>query len=273
MSIITNIGYDHTQFLGNTLKKIAIEKAGIIKENTTVIIGETQDEIAGVFNEKARELNANIYYAEDLYLTKSNKLIKEHNKLYLEIKYIKAKHEEELCVLSELIGIYQMRNIKTVFAAAEILRNKNFKLSDEDILEGIKNVVSQTGLLGRWQILSENPLTICDTGHNESGMALVLDQIKLTPHKNLHFVLGMVSDKEIDKVLQMLPQKAVYYFCKANIPRGMNQYDLKEKAMKHGLKGESYNSVKEALIAAQAQAKKNDLVFVGGSTFTVAEVV
>ncbi|MCX6230479.1 MAG: bifunctional folylpolyglutamate synthase/dihydrofolate synthase [Bacteroidetes bacterium] len=273
MCVITNIGFDHMEFLGNTMKKIAVEKAGIIKENTPVIIGETQEETTKIFIDKAKELNANIDFADQIYHTVSHQLIKLDDKPYLKIIYSKKDSNENIEVLSDLIGVYQLRNIKTVLTAAALLRSKGFKLSIEDILDGIKNVVKHTGLLGRWQILSENPLTICDTGHNESGIALVLEQINLTPHKSLHFVLGMVSDKEIDKVLQMLPQKAVYYFCKADIPRGMNQDDLKAKAMKHGLKGESFNSVKEALIAAQSKAKKNDLVFVGGSTFTVAEVV
>ena len=273
MSIITNIGFDHTQFLGNTFKKIAIEKAGIIKENTPIIIGETQDETTSVFIDKAKELNANITFADQLYHLVSHQLIKEKEKIYLHVVYNKEKQTEPIEVLSELIGIYQVRNIKTTLTVVEMLRYKGFKISQEDILSGIKTVVKQTGLLGRWQILSENPLTICDTGHNESGIALVLEQIRLTPHKKLHFVLGMVSDKEIDNVLEMLPKDAIYYFCKANIPRGLNQDELMEKATSKGLIGKSYSTIKEALAAAQLQAKKQDLVFVGGSTFTVAEVV
>ncbi len=277
MCIITNIGFDHTQFLGDTLKKIAIEKAGIIKENTPIIIGEKHEDTTKVFIDKAKEMNSVISFAEDIYDTVSHKLIKtkekEKNKVYLQVVYRKENQKETVDVLSELIGIYQVRNIKTVLTALGLLRYKGFKISQEDVLSGIKTVVKQTGLLGRWQILSEAPLTICDTGHNESGIALVLEQIKLTPHKTLHFVLSMVGDKDIDKVLEMLPKDAIYYFCKADIPRGLNQDTLMEKACKKGLLGNSYLSIKEALASAQLQAKAKDLVFVGGSTFTVAEVL
>ena len=273
MCIITNIGFDHTEFLGDTLKKIAIEKAGIIKENTPVIIGETQNETTKVFVDKAKEMDASITFAEESFQTVSHELIKEKEKIYLQVVYNKQKRTEPIKVLSELIGIYQVRNIKTALTAIGMLRYKGFKINEEDILSGIKTVVKQTGLLGRWQIISETPLTICDTGHNESGISLVLEQIALTQYKKLHFVLGMVGDKEIDKVLEMLPKDAIYYFCKANIPRGLNQDELMRKAIKKGLKGKSYPSIKDALAAAQSKAKAEDLVFVGGSTFTVAEVV
>ncbi len=273
MSIITNIGFDHTEFLGETLKKIAIEKAGIIKENTPIIIGETQDETTKVFIDKAKEMDASITFAEEAFHTVSHELIKEKEKIYLQVVYNKQNKAEPIQVLSELIGIYQVRNIKTALTAIGMLCYKGFKINEEDILSGIKTVVKQTGLLGRWQIISETPLTICDTGHNESGISLVLEQIALTQYKKLHFVLGMVGDKEIDKVLEMLPKDAVYYFCKANIPRGLNQDELMRKAIKKGLKGKSYPSIKDALAAAQSKAKSDDLVFVGGSTFTVAEVV
>ena len=275
--VITNIGFDHTAFLGDTLKKIATEKAGIIKENTAVIIGETQDETTKVFVSKAKEMNAGIFFAEQIYQTISHQLIKckdkDKEKIYLQVVYNKENQIEPIEVLSELIGIYQVRNIKTALTAIGMLRYKGFRITQEDTLTGIKNVVKQTGLLGRWQMLSETPLTICDTGHNESGIALVLEQIALTPHEKLHFVLGMVGDKEIKKVLDMLPKDAIYYFCKANIPRGLDQEELMKKANAKGLKGKSYASVKDALAEAQLQAKLNDLVFVGGSTFTVAEVV
>jgi dihydrofolate synthase/folylpolyglutamate synthase len=277
MCIITNIGYDHTEFLGDTLRKIAVEKAGIIKENTPVIIGETQEETTKVFIDKAKEMNAGITFAEQVYQTVSHELIKikekEKEKIFLKVVYAKENQKEAVEILSELIGIYQLRNIKTALTAIGMLRYKGFKISQEDILNGIKTVVKQTGLLGRWQMLSETPLTICDTGHNESGISLVLSQIALTPHNKLHFVLGMVGDKEIDKVLKILPKEAVYYFCKANIPRGLDQNELMKKATAKGLIGKSYLSVKEALADAQLQAKAEDLVFVGGSTFTVAEVV
>ena len=174
---------------------------------------------------------------------------------------------------SELLGLYQQKNIATVLSVIEILNQKGFQLSEDIIREGIKNVISQTGLLGRWQILSRQPFVIADTGHNESGIQEVLAQIKLTHYDHLHFVLGVVSDKDITKILSLLPVNASYYFCKAAIPRALPEKDLLLQAKAFGLMGAAYPSVKDALAAAKKQASENDLVFVGGSTFTVAEVV
>ena len=174
---------------------------------------------------------------------------------------------------SDLLGLYQQKNISTVLCAIDKLNEKGFQLTEEIIRSGIKNTISQTGLLGRWQILSEQPLVIADTAHNEAGISEVLNQINHTPHQKLHFVLGMVSDKDIFKILLMLPKSANYYFCKANIPRALPAFELSLEAKKAGLKGEVYACVHDALIAAKENAKENDLVFIGGSTFTVAEVV
>ncbi|MDD4529794.1 MAG: bifunctional folylpolyglutamate synthase/dihydrofolate synthase, partial [Bacteroidales bacterium] len=170
-------------------------------------------------------------------------------------------------------GNYQLKNIATVICAIEELGNIGFKFSEEEIRAGFLNLQTNSPLMGRWQTLSTNPLTICDTGHNEDGLSYVIEQINQTPHNNLHFVLGMVNDKDIDKVLSMLPKQAHYYLCKANIPRGLEVEILAEKAKEAGLIYSTYKSVKEALSSAQRNAKENDLVFVGGSTFTVAEVV
>lgn len=246
VSVITNIGKDHTQFLGETLAKIASEKAGIIKENIPIIIGETQQETQQVFIDKAIEMSAKIFFAD---------------------KIITTNYE------SDLKGIYQEKNKKTVLAAIQQLMNSGFSITEENIKNGLLNVVKNTGLLGRWQILSENPLTICDTGHNEAGIKEVLKQISLTKHNHLHFVFGAVNDKEIDSILSMLPKNATYYFCQAKIPRALDVNVLYTKAKEFELKGNPYDSVENAIKQAKANASVNDLVFVGGSTFVVAEAI
>lgn len=246
VSVITNIGKDHTQFLGETLAKIASEKAGIIKENIPIIIGETQQETQQVFIDKAIEMSAKIFFAD---------------------KIITTNYE------SDLKGIYQEKNKKTVLAAIQQLMNSGFSITEENIKNGLLNVVKNTGLLGRWQILSENPLTICDTGHNEAGIKEVLKQISLTKHNHLHFVFGAVNDKEIDSILSMLPKNATYYFCQAKIPRALDVNNLYTKAKEFELKGNPYDSVENAIKQAKANASVNDLVFVGGSTFVVAEAI
>jgi dihydrofolate synthase / folylpolyglutamate synthase len=272
LSVITNISFDHKQFLGDTLVKIAVEKAGIIKRDIPVVIGETQENISHVFRNKALEHHAEITFADATFTavikttsdTGDGKLILDifrNDKLYL------ADLE------SSLKGNYQQKNIVTVIAACEQISSHFGGISPNDIRRGILNVIVNTGLMGRWQVLSTSPLTICDTGHNEAGLTEVLKQIELTPHQKLHFVFGLVNDKEIDNILNMLPKSATYYFCKADIPRGLDADELKEKANNSGLSGKSYSSVKSALQAAQEQASGNDLVFIGGSTFVVAEVV
>ncbi len=270
LSLITNIGYDHTQFLGDTLAKIATEKAGIIKPNTDVVIGETHPDTKDVFIAKAKQEKALIHFADQEYNTVNYSYDNDVD-LFVLMEEIKTK--KELKIHSGLKGIYQLKNITTALTAATLLQHNFNKITDEAILNGFENVITLTGLMGRWHTLATSPLTICDTGHNVDGIKEVLNQIKLTPHQHLHFVLGMVNDKDIDKVLDLLPKDAVYYFCKADIPRGLDQHLLQEKAIAKQLKGEVYNSVKEALYTAQHTANANDLVFVGGSTFVVAEVV
>jgi dihydrofolate synthase/folylpolyglutamate synthase len=246
VSVITNIGKDHTQFLGETLEKIASEKAGIIKVNIPVVIGETQQETKQVFIKKALENNAKIYFAD---------------------KILENTYE------SDLKGIYQEKNKKTVLAAIQQLVECRFSISEDNIKKGLLGVVKNTGLLGRWQILSENPLTICDTGHNEAGIKEVLEQIALTKHDKLHFVFGAVNDKEIDSILAMLPKNAIYYFCQAKIPRALDVNVLYEKSKEFDLNGTKYESVEGAIIHAKSRALINDLVFIGGSTFVVAEAI
>jgi len=246
VSVITNIGYDHTQMLGETLSKIAFEKAGIMKENIPVIIGEKQEEVLDVFIAQADKMNADLTIAED-------EVVDNYK--------------------TDLQGAYQLKNIKTGIQAIKILRVKGFKISDENIRDGFLHVVKNTGLLGRWQILSYQPMVICDTAHNKEGLTDVLKQLSEVAHEKLHIVLGVVNDKNLETLLPMFPKTAQYYFCKPNIPRGLDAVILQEKAAKCSLYGGIYTSVDQALKKAKTIAKTDDLIFVGGSTFVVAEVV
>ncbi len=272
LSVITNISFDHKQFLGDTLEKIAKEKAGIIKAGVPVVIGESLDETRHVFIEKAKEESSEILFADDEFKAVTDKKTDAGiSKLILDIL---RNNEIFLSGLeSPLAGNYQKKNIVTVCAAASMLAPGLCRVSASDIRKGILHVIDNTGFAGRWHILSRSPLTICDTGHNEAGLKEVLEQISDTPHEKLHFVFGMVSDKEIDAILQLLPKDAVYYFCKADIPRGLDAAELAVRAHGFGLKGRTFDSVASALKAASQSADANDLVFVGGSTFVVAEVI
>jgi dihydrofolate synthase/folylpolyglutamate synthase len=266
LSIITNISFDHMALLGNTLPLIAQEKAGIIKPNTTVIIGESQDEVKSIFIQKAKENSAPIYFAD-----KNFKVLNHQSKGYLKVKNNNKLFIKKL--KPQLQGNYQFKNISTVLQAIQIANESGFKVSKKHSVAAIESVVTTTGLLGRWQILQNNPLCIADTGHNEAGIKLVMQQIKQTPHQQLHFVIAMVNDKDISKILGLLPKKAIYYFSKANIPRGLDAHELAKLALTFKLKGKVFKSVKTAFHAAKKNASQKDLVFVGGSTFTVAEVV
>ena len=243
LSIITNIGFDHTNLLGNTIEKIAKEKAGIIKEHTPVIIGRMQKEIKIVFKNIADQKNAPLTYT----------------KTY---KY-----------LSDLKGEYQQENTNTAVSAALELQTQNWKITNSNIITGLLNTIKNTGILGRWQMLCQEPLIICDAGHNEDGIKMVLKQISKIPHQNLHIVFGTVNDKNVNSILNLLPKDAKYYFCTPNIRRGLNENILEGLANKKELKGNAYNSVQEALADAKQKAKIEDLIFIGGSTFVVAEVV
>lgn len=269
LSVITNISLDHTQILGNTLPEIAFEKAGIIKAKVPVVIGEKQSESDTVFLKSAKANNTQIVFAEtELRLSDS---AKKHNKLKLDI----YKGEQLLFknLKIDLTGNYQLKNIKTVIQAVLTLKEKGFKIPDEAVYKALKNVKKITGLQGRWQTLSKKPLVICDTGHNKAGISEVLKNIAHTPHKNLHMVIGMVKDKDIDGVLALLPKKANYYFCAPTLERALPATDLAQNASKFSLTGQVYASVKKALAQAKENAKSNDLIFVGGSTFVVAEIL
>ena len=273
VSVITNISFDHMSLLGDTLEKIAAEKAGIIKPGIPVVIGETQEATAGIFAEKAKQGQSPIVFADVAYSAQSARQKEEGNRLYLYMDVEKEGAVIYTNLQSELLGLYQLKNIPTVLAAVEQLNKKGYALPEITVRMGIKQVVSSTGLLGRWQVLSQRPLVIADTGHNEAGIKEVLMQLNLTPHDRLHLVIGMVNDKDISTVLDLLPKDAEYYFCKANIPRGLPAAELQAAARVRGLQGAAYETVAAALDAAKNKATVSDLILIGGSTFTVAEVV
>ncbi|HPD95219.1 MAG TPA: folylpolyglutamate synthase/dihydrofolate synthase family protein [Tenuifilaceae bacterium] len=268
ISIITNIGLDHTDLLGDTLEKIAVEKAGIIKPNVPVIIGSTQPEIINVFKNKAKENNASITFADQV-VTVKNYIPISDNLQRFEMEY----KGNNLNIETDLLGHYQRFNIPPVLVCVDLLKEMGMNIPDSSIYEGLKTVKSTTGLMGRWQILGKNPTIVCDTGHNTDGIKLVTEQIQKATFKNLHMVIGMVADKNIDGILALLPKNAIYYFTQAKIPRALNSLKLKEKAETFDLKGKAYSSVSDAFAAAKKAASNSDLIFVGGSTFIVAEVV
>ncbi len=270
ISVITNISLDHTNMLGNTLTEIAGEKAGIIKKSTPVVIGESQLESKPVFIRKAKVENAPIHFADQTLQTENIEI--KNNKLSLNIlNQNKIKYKNLQC---DLTGLYQPKNILAVIKTIEVLNeNTNFNIDDKALYNGLKNVKKYTQLQGRWQTLSKNPLVICDTGHNEAGITEVIKNIDNTPYQKLHIVFGMVKDKDITKVLSLMPCNATYYFCKPDIERGLDSVELKQQAHTFNLIGNGYNSVIEAKNAAISAAKENDLVFIGGSTFVVAEAI
>ncbi len=247
ISVITNIGLDHTQFLGSTLELIANEKAGIIKPNVPVVIGEYLPETKHVFVKKANENNSNIYFASE---------------------EVKENYP------SVLIGDYQVSNIKTVLQTLRVLQLQDeFVISENNLRLGLKNVLTNTGLQGRWQILNNKPLIICDTAHNKHGLEIVLKQIQKQNFEELHFVFGVVNDKDLDSILGLFPKNAIYYFCKPNIPRGLEAIILQEKCKDFELFGEVYPSVTKAYEKAKEFINYNDMIFIGGSTFVVAEIL
>tara|TARA_B100000767_G_scaffold213119_1_gene200415 strand:- start:47 stop:1255 length:1209 start_codon:yes stop_codon:yes gene_type:complete len=243
LSIITNISLDHTNILGDTLEKIAIEKGGIIKKNTPVIIGRYQSEIEHIFNDISKKKETKISYSLN-------------NNYELDLK-----------------GDYQKENCRTAVTSITEMQKKGWKVSEKNIKDGLLNTIENTKFEGRWQVLNKQPLVICDTAHNEDGLKKVILQIDQTFHHSLHIVFGIVDDKNLENILKLLPRDAKYYFCKPNIPRGLDEKYLQKIASDKKIKGTAYSSVNNALNAAKDNAQKNDLIFIGGSTFTVAEVV
>jgi len=271
LSIITHIDFDHTQFLGNSLSAIAGEKAGIIKNNVPVIIGRKQHETTSVFEKVATEHQSPLTFAEDHFEIKPIQMLGALEKHY-DIWYDNELFFEN--VNSPLLGDYQRENIATAFQGIQTLcESGEIVIDKETFREGFENTVKNTGLEGRWQVLSTNPLTIADNGHNIEGIKAVVNQLQGMSYQQLHFVLGMVSDKNHEEVLTLLPKQATYYFCQAGVPRALNAEALKEKAFKTGLNGRVYPSVMHAYRSAVNAAGADDLVFVGGSTFVVAEVI
>ena len=262
LSLITNISWDHMDLLGDTLDKIAAEKAGIIKPEIPVVISERQAEIENVFIQKANENHSSITFATDQY-----KVTRETDGLYA----IEQNNHHRLLKL-DLMGRYQIKNMAGVLVSIEELRKIGFTITDHHIEDGLKEVMSRTGLRGRWQTIGEKPLIICDTGHNEGGIREIVQQIAETKYHQLHMVLGMVGDKDISKVLDLLPQDAIYYFCAASIPRALPAVELRLKAEGFGLIGKVFKNVNAAIQSAKENSSPDDFIFVGGSTFVVAEV-
>ncbi|GAB4132624.1 MAG: folylpolyglutamate synthase/dihydrofolate synthase family protein [Bacteroidia bacterium] len=272
LSVITNISYDHMNLLGNTLPKIAAEKAGIIKKQIPVIIGETQDEVKSVFLRKSKAEKSPVIFADTKFQVKGECLTTEFPpQLKMNVYSGKKLHIEGLrCALS---GSYQKKNTQTVLAAIEALQVQGWAISEKAIRAGFRNVIKNTGFAGRWQILGKSPLIVADTGHNEAGIREVMQQLKKLKYNKLHIVFGVVNDKDPSKVLELLPGKAEWYFCKASVQRAMPAEELQEKALRAGLKGESYPTVKKALKAAKEKASGRDVIFIGGSTFVVADAL
>jgi dihydrofolate synthase/folylpolyglutamate synthase len=269
ISVVTNIGLDHINILGNTLVEIAREKAGIIKTQTPIIIGEFTDETNQVFLAKADDLDAPITFASQEWKIIVDKLIADNRILELQ----NLIHQKTIPLNLDLTGTYQIKNVLTVLSAVSEICKKGFIISDDQIQKALSQVKTLTGLNGRWQTLQTQPLVICDTGHNEDGIKEVIKNIKSIVFKNLHIVIGMVNDKDIRKVLSLLPENATYYFCSPNLPRAMPAIELQKQAQEFGLKGDTYHSVSDALNVAKSKADVDDFIFVGGSTFVVAEVV
>lgn len=277
LCVISNIGYDHMDILGNSLNEIAAEKAGIIKLGVPLIISQRQNEVEGIFINRALEMHSDHTFASDeweIFRSSTQNSSTEFLKLEIrqKINTIAPIFNFDSLEL-DLTGSYQLKNLAGVLSAIKRLRIKGYQIDDLDVISALKEVKTLTGLMGRWQTLDKDPLIICDTGHNEDGIWEVMKNINITPHQNLHMVIGMVKDKDISKILTLLPQKAFYYFCQPDIPRAKPANELQLEAREFGLKGEYYTSVNAALDAAKKNAENNDLIFIGGSTFVVAEII
>lgn len=265
VSVITNISFDHIALLGNTLPEIAAEKAGIIKAAVPAIIGTRDAAYDFVFEKKALDCHTSLTFASEEWQMEKN----EDGTYY-------ARHKSGITypgLMCDLKGSYQRKNIPVVLETASLLQSCGLALYEQDIRQGIARVIPNTGLHGRWEQLAERPYTICDTGHNVDGISEIRAQLASCTYNKLHFVIGMVNDKDVDSVLSLLPKNALYYFCKASIPRAMNERLLAQKAYAHGLSGNIYPTVAEAYAEARAAAATEDMIYIGGSTFVVAEVI
>jgi dihydrofolate synthase/folylpolyglutamate synthase len=271
VSVITNIGLDHTAFLGTELSTIAKEKAGVIKNNVPVVVGESQLETKPVFEQRAKEVGTEIYFADKFYKLEDQQT---GDLLQKRFKVEEPGKEEFLFgIKTDLLGFYQQKNLATVLKTVDVLRGKDFDLKQEHVLKGLSKVKENTGFAGRWQVLGENPLILCDTAHNREGISINMEQISKMNFDKVRFVLGFVNDKSLDQILSLFPVDAEYYFTKADIPRALDEHELERQAIKRGLHGKSYGTVKEAYQQAREAAGQKDLIYVGGSTFVVSEII
>lgn len=265
LSIITNISFDHTQFLGDTLAKIAAEKAGIIKKGVPVIIGEANEETSPVFQSKANEVNSDIVFADDNAIVTSSSPMADGGRRY----YL----SNNSTLVGELSGDYQERNMNTILCACNILKQMNIIKNDDVIAKGLTNICKNTGLLGRWQTIQNNPTVVCDTGHNVGGWNYLAPQIKRQQCNQLRIVFGMVDDKDINSVMYLLPKNAIYYWTQAESKRAIKAERVAEIAIKHDLRGEIFDNVEVAYTKALQDSNKDDFVFVGGSSYIVADLL
>ena len=246
LSVITNVSIDHVKFLGNTIEDIALEKAGIIKSDTPVLIGEKQNDVSNVFINKAEEKKSKIFFAEDFN-------IKEYE--------------------CELKGSYQKKNIKTAIVAIELLNDTEIKINEKNIIDGLNKIIQNTGIRGRWEIIGNKPLIICDVAHNIDALSIVINDIISIKSNKIHFVLGFVNDKNLDSIVDIFPESSNYYFAKPNIERGLDELELQELFKNNNRIGESYSSIEQAFKSAIKQSDPNDVIYIGGSTFVVSEVI
>ncbi len=270
LAVITNIGMDHTEFLGNTMEKIAFEKAGIIKDSAPVVIGEATDLTRPVFSRAAIQHHAKIIFAQERYRTEYGMLSLDGNQF---IQISDNEKGQGYAIETDLLGFYQRKNLVTGLTAINELITNGFNITNAHIAAGLKNVKKSTGLMGRWDIIGKNPLIICDTAHNAEGIAEVVKQIAETPCRNLHMIIGFVADKDTDTILNLMPKDARYYFTRPSVPRGLDQRALAAVAQQHGLTGKCFRSVSDALQEAKTNAHQDDLIFIGGSTFLVADLL
>lgn len=265
LCVITNISFDHVQFLGNTLGKIAQEKAGIIKEGIPVVIGETTAETKPVFAARAQEIHAPIFFAEEEHLLRDSQINEKGKRIYQTEDYVNLE--------GELGGLCQLKNTNTLLSAIRQLRQAGYQFTEADVRKGFSHVCELTGLMGRWQKLEDSPTLICDTGHNVGGISYIATQLSIQKYERLHIVIGMVNDKDISGVLALLPKNAIYYFTKASVKRALPEKELQELARQAGLSGNIYPDVQSAVTAARKEASPQDFIFVGGSSFIVADLL
>lgn len=269
LSVITNISYDHIDLLGDTLEKIAIEKAGIIKSNVPLVVGQTQAETEPIFINTAQKLNSPVYFADKLLKVANAKVTNEFKQKISVIANDLSVKEHEGDYLIDLQGVYQQKNILTMLTAIDQLKKQNITITHEHIKLGLSSIVENTGLLGRWQVINQHPYTVLDTGHNEDGIRHVVEQLNTIPHDKIHIIFGMVADKDINKVLSLLPKEAIYYFTKAPGPRALNEHLLQEQSKQYQLKGNTFETVEDAYKAASCNAQSDDIIYIGGSTYLV----